>query len=127
MADLVHDTAFLDEMRRELVERRDGLIENIRGSQRRLSGGESRHLADVEDLASDAADEIATYEILAIGHRGLEQIEHALRAIEDGTYGVCEDTGDPIGIERLRALPFATLSVEAKRRREAEAEEDYPG
>ncbi len=48
----------------------------------------------------------------------LRKIDEALQRIEDGEYGYCEDTGDPIGIARLLARPTATLSAEAKTRRE---------
>jgi RNA polymerase-binding protein DksA len=46
----------------------------------------------------------------------LRQIEDALERIEDGTYGICTVTGDPIPVERLRALPWATMTVEAAER-----------
>ncbi len=43
----------------------------------------------------------------------LRRIEHALERIEEGSYGICEVTGKPIPVERLRALPWATMTVEA--------------
>jgi DnaK suppressor protein len=46
------------------------------------------------------------------------KIDHALGSIEQGTYGYCIETGEPIGIERLEAQPVASLSVEAQERRE---------
>jgi RNA polymerase-binding transcription factor DksA len=46
------------------------------------------------------------------------QASAALRRIEDGTYGYCEETGEPISIKRLDARPIATLSIEAQERRE---------
>lgn len=48
----------------------------------------------------------------------LQKVNSSLRAIEDGTYGYCEDTGEPIGLRRLLARPTATLSIEAQERRE---------
>ena len=48
----------------------------------------------------------------------LAQVDAALARIEDGTYGICEDTGEPIGLKRLEAQPTATLSVEALEKRE---------
>lgn len=48
----------------------------------------------------------------------LQKVNSSLRAIEDGTYGYCEDTGEPIGLKRLMARPTATLSIEAQERRE---------
>ena len=48
----------------------------------------------------------------------LKKVEKSIRLIEDGTYGYCDETGEPIGIPRLLARPTATLSLEAQERRE---------
>ena len=48
----------------------------------------------------------------------ISKIDSALERIEDGTYGYCEETGEPIGLERLEARPVATLSIEAQERPE---------
>ena len=48
----------------------------------------------------------------------ISKINGALKRIEDGTYGYCEETGEPIGLERLEARPVATLSIEAQERHE---------
>ena len=48
----------------------------------------------------------------------IAKIDAALTRIEDGTYGFCEETGEPISIKRLEARPIATLSVEAQERHE---------
>ena len=48
----------------------------------------------------------------------ISQIDEALDRIEDGTYGYCEETGEPIGLDRLEARPVATLSIEAQERHE---------
>ena len=48
----------------------------------------------------------------------ISKIDEALKRIEDGVYGYCEDTGEPIGIERLEVRPVATLSIEAQERHE---------
>ncbi len=48
----------------------------------------------------------------------ISKIDDALARIENGTYGFCEETGDPIGLERLEARPVATLSIEAQERHE---------
>ena len=51
----------------------------------------------------------------------LGEVERALVRIENGTYGICEDTGEPIGLKRLEAQPTATLSIEAQEARERRA------
>ena len=48
----------------------------------------------------------------------LNKIDKALRKIDDGTYGFCEETGEPIGLGRLKARPIASLSVDAQERHE---------
>lgn len=48
----------------------------------------------------------------------ISKINDALKRIEDGVYGYCEETGEPIGLERLEARPVATLSIEAQERHE---------
>ena len=48
----------------------------------------------------------------------INKIDSALRRIEDGSYGYCEETGEPIGIKRLEARPVATLSIEAQENHE---------
>ena len=48
----------------------------------------------------------------------LKKVQAAIKRIDDGDYGFCEETGDPIGVARLMARPTATLSLEAKQRRE---------
>ena len=48
----------------------------------------------------------------------ISKINDALERIEDGSYGFCEETGEPIGLERLEARPIATLSIEAQERHE---------
>ena len=50
----------------------------------------------------------------------VNKIDQALKKIKDGTYGFCEETGEPIGLKRLIARPIATLSIEAQERHEKE-------
>lgn len=54
----------------------------------------------------------------------IKKIEEALKKIDDGTYGYCEETGNPIGVKRLEARPIATLCIEAQERHERK-ERDY--
>ena len=84
----------------------------------------SEHLRE-HDIESDPTDQATIEEEYALELRArdrerklLKKIEQALRRIEDGSYGYCEETGDAIGIARLLARPTATLSIEAQSRRE---------
>lgn len=73
---------------------------------------------DILDLASNEADRDIKLRARAREHKLINKIEETLKRIEDGSYGYCEETGDPIGIHRLDARPIATLSIEAQERHE---------
>jgi DnaK suppressor protein len=72
-------------------------------------------LSDRASLETEAGVELRTRNryLKLIG-----KIDSALRRIEEGTYGYCEETGDPIGIKRLEARPIATMTIEAQERHE---------
>jgi DnaK suppressor protein len=97
------------EMQRELLENADVTSERLRE----------------HELEPDPTDQATIEEEYALELRTrdrerklLKKIEQALRRIEDGSYGYCEETGEPIGIPRLLARPTATLTIEAQARRE---------
>lgn len=70
---------------------------------------------DRASLESDKALELRTRDR---ARKLISKIDEALKRIEDGTYGFCEETGDPIGLDRLEARPVTTLSIEAQERHE---------
>jgi len=72
-------------------------------------------IADRASLETDRALELRTRDR---ERKLISKIDEALQRIEDGTYGYCEETGEPIGLKRLEARPIATLSVEAQERHE---------
>ena len=76
--------------------------------------------ADIVDQASSYTEK--NVELRAINRqiKLISKIDSALKRIQDGTYGFCEETGEPIGIKRLIARPIATLSIEAQERHEKE-------
>ncbi|MBX3666256.1 MAG: RNA polymerase-binding protein DksA [Burkholderiales bacterium] len=103
---------FRDRLRRL----RDELISNV--------GMTSSHLRQAE-VATDPNDRATQEEEQAIELRTrdrerklMKKIDRALAMIDEGTYGWCEETGEPIGLQRLLARPTATLCVEAQERRE---------
>ena len=116
MAKAASQEKLVKEFKELLLQKREELLKNINSELEELSD-ESHHLSDMDDLAADARDETTTFEILALEQAELEQVDRALKAIEAGTYGKCEEDecGKPINIERLRALPFATMYIECKR------------
>ena len=74
--------------------------------------------ADVTDRASTETDRFTELRTRDRERKLIGKIDSALRRIDDGSYGYCEETGDPIGIKRLAARPIATLSIEAQERHE---------
>tara|TARA_Y100000817_G_C16591840_1_gene426732 strand:- start:88 stop:507 length:420 start_codon:yes stop_codon:yes gene_type:complete len=76
--------------------------------------------ADIVDQASSQAEK--TVELRASNRRRklVNKIDQALKRIKNGTYGYCEETGEPIGLQRLIARPIATLCIEAQERHEKE-------
>jgi DnaK suppressor protein len=102
--------------RARLIEMKQQLEEN--------AGATSEHLRENE-VVPDPADRATIEEEHALELRArdrerklMKKIEQSLRRIDDGSYGWCEETGEPIGVARLLARPTATLSVEAQQRRE---------
>ncbi len=73
---------------------------------------------DIVDLASNEADRCIELRARDRERKLINKIEEALRRIEEGSYGYCEETGDPIGIRRLDARPIATMGIEAQERHE---------
>ena len=76
--------------------------------------------ADIVDQASSYTEK--NVEMIAINRqiKLISKIEQALKKIKDGTYGFCEETGEPIGIKRLMARPIATLCIAAQEKHEKE-------
>ena len=82
------------------------------------SGDDSVSSADMVDQASSYTDKSVEMKALNRSRKLISKINSALQRIKDGTYGYCEDTGEPIGLKRLMARPVATLSIEAQERHE---------
>lgn len=74
--------------------------------------------ADLADRATSETDRALELRTRDRQRKLIAKIDEALRRIEDGTYGYCEETGEPISLSRLDARPIATLSLEAQERHE---------
>tara|TARA_R110000868_G_scaffold4155_8_gene25297 strand:- start:40513 stop:40929 length:417 start_codon:yes stop_codon:yes gene_type:complete len=74
--------------------------------------------ADVADRASTETGRSLELRTRDRARKLVVKIDQALKRIEDGTYGYCSETGEPIGVKRLEARPVATLSLEAQERHE---------
>ena len=92
------------------------LMESSETLQHLQEGGMSE--PDIADRASRETDRSLELRTRDRERKLIAKIDEALQRVEDGTYGYCEDTGEPIGVRRLEARPNATLSVEAQERHE---------
>jgi DnaK suppressor protein len=92
----------------------------LRQTRETLQGmhDETIQYADLADRATSEADRALELRARDRQRKLIAKIDAALARIEDGTYGYCEETGEPIGLKRLDARPIATLSLEAQERHE---------
>ena len=113
---------FMNPLQREYFRRKllDWRSELLQESTETLSHLQEESLAepDLADRASLETDRALELRTRDRERKLISKIDDALRRIEDGTYGYCEETNEPIGIKRLEARPIATLSVEAQERHE---------
>lgn len=103
--------------RRKLLRWRTDLLREADGTLASLSEG-GIHESDVTDRASVETDRALELRNRDRARKLISKIDQALSRIENGTYGWCEETGEPIGLRRLEARPIATLSLEAQERHE---------
>ena len=106
-----------DYFRRKLLGWRDSIIAESRETLTSLQN-ESENHPDLADRASSESDRAIELRARDRQRKLIAKIEAALARIEDGTYGFCIDTGEPISLRRLDARPIATLSIEAQERHE---------
>lgn len=96
---------------------RDEIVRQTRETLEGLHEDSTQH-ADLADRATSETDRALELRARDRQRKLVAKIDQALARIEDGTYGYCEETGEPIGLRRLDARPIATLSVEAQERHE---------
>ncbi|MGH6900383.1 MAG: RNA polymerase-binding protein DksA [Geminicoccaceae bacterium] len=106
-----------DYFRRKLLNWREEILRGSNETLRQLKEEESR-VADMSDWASFETERNFQLRARDRERKLLSKINEALRRIEEGTYGFCEETQEPIGLRRLEARPIATLSIEAQERHE---------
>jgi DnaK suppressor protein len=76
--------------------------------------------ADIVDQASSYTEKNVEMRAINRQIKLISKIDSAIKRIKDGTYGYCQETGDPIGLKRLMARPVATLSISAQEKHEKE-------
>jgi DnaK suppressor protein len=103
--------------RKKLLAWKDEILREARETLQHLQD-ESQNHPDLADRASSETDRAIELRARDRQRKLIAKIEAALQRIEDGTYGFCEETGEPISLKRLDARPIATLSIEAQERHE---------
>ncbi|MDC9824359.1 RNA polymerase-binding protein DksA [Devosia sp. ZB163] len=99
--------------RQKLERWKDEILRESRETLENLQE-ESQNHPDMADRASSESDRALELRTRDRQRKLISKIDAALKRIEDGTYGYCEETGEPIGLARLDARPIATLSLEAQ-------------
>ena len=103
--------------RRKLLSWREEILRGSNETLRQLKEEDNR-VADMSDWASYETERNFQLRARDRERKLWSKIDEALRRIEEGTYGYCEETQEPIGLRRLEARPIATLSIEAQERHE---------
>jgi RNA polymerase-binding transcription factor len=106
-----------DYFRQKLLAWREDILREARETLQHLQDENQNH-PDFADRASSETDRAIELRARDRQRKLIAKIDEALSRIEDGTYGFCEETGEPISIKRLEARPIATLSIEAQERHE---------
>jgi DnaK suppressor protein len=103
--------------RRKLLAWKADILADSRDTIETLQEG-TRNIPDVTDRASEETDRALELRTRDRQRKLVAKIESALRRIDEGEYGYCEVTGEPISLKRLDARPIATMSLEAQERHE---------
>ena len=103
--------------RLKLLAWRGEILAESREAVARLQEGGAPE-ADISDRASMESERLIALRTRDRARKLLARIDAALKRIDDGSYGYCEETGEPIGLKRLEARPIATLSIDAQKRHE---------
>jgi DnaK suppressor protein len=107
----------LEYFRRKLIAWKSELMDDSRETIEGLQES-ARSVPDLADRASEETDRAIELRTRDRQRKLVAKIDAALRRIENGEYGYCEETGEPISLKRLDARPIATLSLEAQERHE---------
>jgi len=103
--------------RRKLMAWRDEIMRSTKETLQHLQDDSAQH-ADIADRATSETERALELRARDRQRKLIAKIDAAITRLDDGTYGYCEETGEPISLKRLDARPIATLSVEAQERHE---------
>ena len=104
--------------RQILINWKNELLKESSQTLNNLQNVENSAKPDLTDRASEEIDRTFELRTRDRERKLINKIDAALKRIEDGTYGYCEETGEPISLKRLQARPIATLSLEAQENHE---------
>lgn len=107
----------LEHFKQRLLSWKEDILRESRETVTHLQSDTANH-PDLADRASSETDRALELRTRDRQRKLISKIDEALRRIEEGVYGFCEETGEPIGLARLEARPIATLSLEAQERHE---------
>jgi len=107
----------LEYFKQKLLKWKEDILRESRETLTHLQSETENH-PDLADRASSETDRALELRTRDRQRKLISKIDEAMRRIEDGSYGYCEETGEPIGVARLEARPIATLSLEAQERHE---------
>ena len=113
---------FMNERQREyfrqkLLDWKEGILKEAKETLQHLQDENQNH-SDLADRASSETDRAIELRARDRQRKLIAKIDAAIQRIDDGTYGYCEETGEPIALKLLEARPIATLSLEAQERHE---------
>ena len=103
--------------RTKLIDWKNSILEESKGTIEGMQQ-DTRNIPDSADRASEETDRALELRTRDRQRKLIIKIDAAIRRIDDGSYGYCEETGEPISLKRLDARPIATLSLEAQERHE---------
>jgi DnaK suppressor protein len=106
-----------DYFRQKLHAWREDILREAKETLQHLQDENQNH-PDLADRASSETDRAIELRARDRQRKLIAKIDSALQRLDEGTYGYCEETGEPISLRRLEARPIATLSVEAQERHE---------
>ena len=103
--------------RKKLLDWKEDILKEAKETLQHLQDENQNH-PDLADRASSETDRAIELRARDRQRKLIAKIDEALARLEDGTYGYCEETGEPIALKRLEARPIATLTIEAQERHE---------
>ena len=107
----------IEYFRQKLLNWKEDILRESRETLSHLQTETENH-PDLADRASSETDRALELRTRDRQRKLISKIDEAIRRLDDGSYGYCEETGEPIGLARLEARPIATLSLEAQERHE---------